>query len=331
MLLLISVTSYAQDIHFSQYNEAPQLLNPGATGVYNGYVRAIINYKNQWTAMGNAFNTSAASIDFPLGKKENKAHIGAGINFFSDKAGDAKIGLTEGALCLSGILPINRLNTLSMGISIGAAQHKANYGALQWGNQYDGLGFNTQITSNEPIPATSFTYVDLSAGLYYEYYSGKNTMELNEQKRLAIGFAYYHMNRPEQTDYTVTEKLYGKFVGCINGHFDVNGSKFSVLPTFACFVQGSNNEYNLGCLVRYRIKNPTKVTGFFTESGISLGASYRFRDAFIPQVNYEIGNFNVGVSYDITTSSYSAASRHNGGAEIHLKYIILRGAKWTER
>ena len=37
----------AQDVHFSQFNETPQLLNPGATGVYNGYMRGIINYKNQ--------------------------------------------------------------------------------------------------------------------------------------------------------------------------------------------------------------------------------------------------------------------------------------------
>lgn len=199
ILFLISFGNYAQDIHFSQYSETPQLINPGATGVYDGYVRAIINYKNQWAAMGNAFNTSAASIDVPFSKKENKAHIGAGFNFFSDKAGDAKVGLTEGSLCFSGILPLTRTSTLSLGISVGAAQHKANYGALQWGNQYDGQGFNTNVTSNEPPPASSYVYADLGAGIYYEYFSGKNTMELNEQKRIAFGFAYYHLNRPEQT------------------------------------------------------------------------------------------------------------------------------------
>ncbi len=38
--------SAAQDVHFSQFTETPQLLNPGATGVYSGYMRGIINYKN---------------------------------------------------------------------------------------------------------------------------------------------------------------------------------------------------------------------------------------------------------------------------------------------
>ncbi len=333
LLLAFSLTTaYAQDIHFSQFSETPQLINPGATGVYDGYARAILNYKNQWLAMGNSFNTLAGSFDLPvLAKKANKAHIGAGLNFFSDKAGDAKVGLTEVALSFSGILPVTRLSVLSIGISVGGAQHKADYSALRWGDQYDGKGFDNNINPNEPVAFTSAFYTDLSAGVYYEYYSGKNTMERNEQKRLAVGFAYFHMNRPEQQYFSAVEKLYGKYVVNINGFFDVTGTSVSIVPSFVCFVQGKSNEFNVGALVRYRFRNATKVTGFVSESAISIGAHYRFSDALIPQVNFEMSNFSIGICYDINTSSYSTVSHHNGGAELSVKYLIARGAKWQER
>ncbi len=330
--LFVFSVAVAQDIHFSQFTETPQLVNPGATGVYDGAIRGIINYKNQWMAMGNSFNTVAASVDAPIvGKKANKAHLGLGLNLFSDKAGDAKVGLTEVAVCVSGILPVTRLSVISVGLSAGGAQHKADYSALRWGDQYDGKGFDNNINPNEPVAFTSAFYTDLSAGVYYEYYSGKNTMERNEQKRLAIGFAYYHMNQPEQQYFSATEKLYGKAVVNINGYLDLSGSSISIIPSFVCFIQGKSNEFNVGAMIRHRFKNATKVTGYISESGISIGAHYRFGDAFIPQVNYEIANFSIGISFDVNTSSYSTVSNHNGGAEISLKYQLTRGAKWQQK
>ncbi len=326
------VALHAQDLHFSQYNETPQLINPGSTGMYDGALRAIINYKNQWQSMGNAFNTMAASFDAPIvGKKANKAHLGLGLNFFNDKAGDAKVGLTVVAVSMSGILPVNRESSFSLGISVGGAQNKANYAALRWGDQYNGTGFDATINSNEPFAQPSSFYTDLSAGVNYEYYNGKNAMDRNEQKRLAIGVAYFHMNRPEQQYFSLTEKLYGKYVLNINGFFDISGTSVSIVPSFVAFLQGPSREYNIGALVRYRLKNSTKVTGFISESGISIGAHYRFKDAFIPQVNFEIVNFSIGVSYDLNMSSYSSVSRYNGGAEISLKYLISRGAKWQQK
>ena len=179
---------HAQDIHFSQFNETPQLLNPGATGVYSGYIRAIANYKNQWAAMGNAFNTVASSVDMPLfDKNEKKAHLGVGLNFFSDKAGDSKFGLTQVNLCIAGILPVDAKGSkLSMGVSIGGAQHKATLAGLQWGSQYDGAGFNTAMSTNEALGVNSFTYFDLGAGLFYQYLQPICHIIFQKQKNIFV-------------------------------------------------------------------------------------------------------------------------------------------------
>ena len=64
-----------QDVHFSQFNETPQLLNPGATGVYNGYMRGIINYKNQWMAMVMNLIPWLHHLIFPCSIITSEKHI----------------------------------------------------------------------------------------------------------------------------------------------------------------------------------------------------------------------------------------------------------------
>lgn len=324
--------SFAQDVHFSQYNETPQLLNPGATGVYSGYVRAIVNYKNQWTAMGNAFNTVAASVDMPLfDKKEKNAHLGAGINFFSDKAGDSNFGLTQANLCLAAILPVSKESKFSMGLMVGGAQHKANIAGLYWGNQYDGTGFNTAMANYETVPTTSFFYLDLGAGLYYEFSNGKVKFARNEKRKVDVGVAYFHLNQPTQKYLSVTEKLYGKLVVNMNAHLDRSGTKVSFLPSLIYFQQGQASEITAGCAIRYRFKNDTKITGLITESALGVGVYYRYKDAIIPSVFFTMSDFSFGVSYDINVSSYKETSKYNGGVEVSLKYHILKGALFKQK
>lgn len=322
----------AQDVHFSQYNETPQLLNPGATGVYSGYIRAIINYKNQWAAMGNAFRTSAASVDMPLfDKKEKKAHLGAGINFFNDKAGDSHFGLGQTNLCLSAILPVSKEDKFSMGISVGAAQHKAALNGLTWGNQYNGDGFDHAIDNNEPNYNANFMYLDLGAGLYYEHSNGKVKFTRNEKRKIAFGVSYFHMNRPVQKYLNTSEKLYGKLVVNMNGHLDKPGTPIAFLPSFIFFMQGKAMEATGGCAIRYRFKDETKITGFTTETALGLGLYYRYKDAIIPSLFFTFSDFSFGISYDVNVSSYKEASRKKGGVEVSLKYHILKGALFKQK
>jgi hypothetical protein len=51
------------------------------------------------------------------------------------------------------------------------------------------------------------------------------------------------------------------------------------------------------------------------------GLWYRFNDAFIPYVGFEIAGFRMGFSYDINNSSLNTASNGRGGTEISIIYI----------
>jgi hypothetical protein len=81
----------AQDIHFSQFYQAPLNLNPAMTGSFKGNIRATANFKNQWSSIPNHYQTINASYEMKfLKNKWENGYIAGGLNLFSDKAGGAK-------------------------------------------------------------------------------------------------------------------------------------------------------------------------------------------------------------------------------------------------
>ena len=61
-IILLPFLTKAQDIHFSQFNETPVLLNP-AMSCTAFDTRIIANYKNQWASVSSPFQTYGISIE----------------------------------------------------------------------------------------------------------------------------------------------------------------------------------------------------------------------------------------------------------------------------
>ena len=57
-----STILYAQDVVFSQFYNAPIQLNPGLVGL-STQAQVHINYRNQWPAWPQVYETYAASYD----------------------------------------------------------------------------------------------------------------------------------------------------------------------------------------------------------------------------------------------------------------------------
>ena len=66
ILLLITPILNAQDVHFSQYYNTPAFVNPANVGAFNGDLRGIINYRNQWSSIDSPFETAAFSLESQL-------------------------------------------------------------------------------------------------------------------------------------------------------------------------------------------------------------------------------------------------------------------------
>src|ERR1044072_2773780 len=125
----------AQDIHFSQFYMAPLSLNP-AMAVAEHDLQANLNYKNQWSSVASPYKTTAFSFDAGLNRKRNeKGILAVGINFFSDKAGDAKMGTTQANISIAYHVRLNKNSLLGGGVQAGYLQRSINTTELKWGNQ----------------------------------------------------------------------------------------------------------------------------------------------------------------------------------------------------
>ena len=80
VLFTISKTIIAQDVHWSQWYNAPLYYNPATTGAFNGDERVNLNYKDQWRSISSPYKTFMAQYDMPFMKKKWKKRRKSGKN-----------------------------------------------------------------------------------------------------------------------------------------------------------------------------------------------------------------------------------------------------------
>ena len=87
----------AQGMHFSQYYNAPMLLNPANTGLMSDFdYRLGANYRNQWASVPAPYKTFSAYGDFQAFRQQNQTNwLGGGLAFYNDKAGNGDLSLTR--------------------------------------------------------------------------------------------------------------------------------------------------------------------------------------------------------------------------------------------
>jgi type IX secretion system PorP/SprF family membrane protein len=318
----LSNTVKAQDIHFTQANQVPMLINPAATGVFNGWERVAINQKSQWVSSGTKFYTTSIAADLNLLKprRGNGAHMGLGLQFYNDIGGDSKFGTRQVLLSVSGIVPLDNKQQLSGGLQLGFGQKFGDFNNLYFANQFDGEVFNSTNPSGESNNLTTFMYSDISAGLFYRYGNNKIGFSRDNSLDFRVGLAYFHANTPTLS-YRLgsTEEMFGKVVIHSSIIKDFDGTKLGVEAFINWYNQGPHNETLVGALVRYRLRSGGKITGMNRDVYLSAGIIYRHKSAIAPTVNFQFKNFNFGMSYDITIAEFGSYYR-SGGLEFSLKF-----------
>jgi type IX secretion system PorP/SprF family membrane protein len=319
-VLFISTSLSAQDIHFSQFDETTMQLNPADAGVQHD-VRIVTNYKNQWQTVGSPYKTFALSGDTRL-LRAKKNHIGLGFDFFSDKAGDAKMSTNQGNLTLSGIIPVNDKSVFAGGLMVGVAQRSTSVDGLQWGNQYNGLAYDAALPTGETVVPTSYTFVDVGAGLQYSFGMNEMYISANDARKVNIGVAVFHPHQPSYSFYgEKSQKLYMKFVLHGDAAIGVKNSNLVLKPSYMILIQGPTKEITPGLTFQYVLQEGSKYTGNKKPAAFSLGAYYRTTDAFIGIAKFEYSNYAIGFSYDFNLSKLKTVSKARGGFEISLRFI----------
>src|SRR5437762_7152005 len=85
--LFSTISMHAQDIHFSQFFEAPLLRNPSLAGIFTGDIRVQAVYRNQWNSVTNAYKTGSFNAEYKMPVGKGNDFITPGIQILYDNAG----------------------------------------------------------------------------------------------------------------------------------------------------------------------------------------------------------------------------------------------------
>lgn len=297
------------DPHFSQYYAYPMWLNPGLTGVINGEYRITANFKRQWATIANPYQTEALSFDtYP------SHHFAYGVTVLNQSAGDGGWNYLNALASFAYrlILDEDKMNVISIGVQGGVINRHFDRSKLEWGNQWNPVtGYDPTIPSGEHFDQTSATDLDVNFGIVY---FNRNP---NHTANPFVGLSVYHLTRPDDPFYKSSK---GRLPMRFNAHGGLRiklSRRFNLTPQIIYMQQGE--DYGSGSAEEL-------VGSLYTQymlsqnSDLLFGFSYRNEDAFIPFLGFHLGDFTLGVSYDVNISDLDVASAHQGGIELSLSY-----------
>lgn len=323
LLLLILGTVKAQDVHLSQYNASPLMLNPALAGMNACDYRVYANFRTQWLTVstGNTYRTFAGGADMAIGKvTKYNSFAGLGVSFFSDQAGDLNFNSNRVDLSFAYHFMLNRKGTMQISAGIqGSFNHRSiNPSKATFDSQYDPN--NGTVDPNgvrESFGRTRVMFGDAGFGLLYSAMTKKET-------NLFLGFALAHLNQPKISFYpntqnastTGNERLSMKIT--VHGGAAVPvGARLTIMPNFLFLMQGSAYQFNVGCNFKTALGSNTKSM----KTALHFGVQYRgLLDAVIVSTRIDVKGFSCGLSYDINVSKLLPASKSVGAPEISLMY-----------
>ncbi|MFT4601410.1 MAG: type IX secretion system PorP/SprF family membrane protein [Arenicella sp.] len=322
-VVMTSIASVkAQDIHFSQFYMMPLQQNPSMAGAIHP-VEANIVFKDQWKAVASPYRTFAMGYHMRFNKNKNtNGYLAAGLNFFSDKAGDANLGTGNGALSIAYHIKADENNTFGAGISAGYMQRKIDFSNLTWASQYDGQTLNSSLQAGA-YGTSSFTNFDLGAGANWTYNNSGGDIKVtgNNDLNFNIGLGVFHLNRPDYSFLGSTENQPMRIVAHGTGVISIPDSKWAFVPGFMYARQGPAQEIFVGTLMRYLLSQNSKFTGLKNGAALYAGAYFRTKDAIAAKMIIEYAGWAFGVGYDINVSSLQTVSKFRGGLELSLRFV----------
>jgi type IX secretion system PorP/SprF family membrane protein len=327
-LCFITIFSFAQQRpYYTQYILNSFILNPAVAGIEN-YTDVKISHRHQWLGLQDGPVTTYLTIQGPLKKQDysrtsatgfntdgenprGKAywqdytradpHAGVGFTMINDKTGPLNRFAAYATYAYH--VGLTAKTSISAGISGGVQNISLNTNKLTWDVPFDpavaGNGYLNRISP------------DINAGIWLyssDYFIGASAQQIIPSKlkwaddtvRLAGGKLLPHMFFSGGYKFFLTDDI-------------------TMLPSV---------------LVKYI--NPTPV-GVDVNAKVQYrdllwaGGSFRVKDGYAAMIGINVSNtFNVGYSYDITTTRLNTVSR--GTHEIQVGFLLgNRYGDWCPR
>lgn len=312
LLTAIPIQVKAQDIHFSQFFEAPLLRNPALAGIFSGDIRFQAVYRTQWNSVTVPYQTGSLNGEYklPVGTKDDFLTIGGQILY--DKAGTVALTSTHilPSLNFHKSLRSDKNMYLSMGFMAGWVQRRIDRSRLTTNSQYDGTGYNPGLADGETFLKNNYSYFDGSVGMSFNSQVGQS-----EDNNIFLGLAYHHFNKASKVSfYGAPNEMTPKWVGSVGVRFGINEYGYFTIQGDHS-QQGSYRETIGGALYTWKLDDMDDP-----KYQLHAGAFLRWKDAFIPVVKVEVRPLSIAVSYDVNISPLKTASQGRGGLEVSITY-----------
>lgn len=317
LCMMMAVQMQAQQKpRYTQYILNQYIINPALTGIEN-YTDVKLSHRHQWTGIDGSPVTSYFTIHTPLGKEdyrttatsfdmpgENprgkqywedyvaaKPHHGIGLQVIDDRAGPLHNSSVYATYAYH--IGLSARTSISAGFGAGFTRINLDRGKLNFAVPVDPAVSSSSINNN--------IRPDLNAGIYI--YSSDYFIGLSAQQ-IIPGKIEFADNIVRNTDGKMTPHLFATA-----GYRFLVGEYFNLIPSV---------------MVKYMNPMPVQIEANAKLQYLDLawvGASYRHDDGFSGMIGLNItGLFNIGYSYDHTTSGLNGFSK--GSHEIVLGFLL---------
>lgn len=319
LLILISVNLKvsSQDIHTTQIDQHEYMYNPGMIGNYHGNSRIQLTSRNQWANINNAFQTYNAFVDFKIADdKWSKGNLGLCLAANQDNSGDGFLEKTSFNLGLSSVVKLSNKFSLSLGFLNSYSQLKLDPSSIKWGSQFNGENHDPNLPSGEQFVQNSLGYFNLASGIVFSYGKEEGYMALYDVTHIQFGVSGFNLLPSKKYSNFFSDSLQQRYCVFAKGLIGIPHTRTAFVGSLLAQRQGPNTELVFGGYYRIRIKEASKITGFHKESAIGLGGLWRYGDAICPAILFEIKDYAIGISYDMTVSKLLPATNTMGAIEI---------------
>jgi type IX secretion system PorP/SprF family membrane protein len=302
--LTLTITK-AQDPVMSQYFVNPTMLNPAYTGVMNsGDIRAVAQYRSQWTNIVDKIADLNVAIDVPF-----KTKWGLG-GYFLNHSAPQGIGFTNFVLSGSYDItnPKQKKHKVLMGLQLGMIYKYINPDKYVWDQQYDqnSGAFNTDLPSGENTSRVGLVIPETNYGIAYMHTDSRHKFHPY------VGFTLMHFTHPRESFYGQKDsRLPLRYVAHLGTKIYVS-DEIKIEPRALFLYQRKAMQLNIGAEASYVIL-PGQLNTL-------IGCYWRWRDAIIPTFGVEYKGILFRVAYDVNISALKQFSKGRGATEFSIVF-----------
>ncbi len=321
-LSLFAISGFAQEIRFSQYQNAPAYINPASVGAIPHPVLRITSRIQQFGVV--SFLTGHASLSLPvfLTSSREMPTGGFGLNVLQDVAGEnSEFRTTIAQLSAAYNIYLNRQGTqwLSLGLQAGYRQIRVDYSQLYWPSQ---LRYNGFSGTSLPLENTEnqLGALSINSGLFWSYDATRNSLSEASPIRLYAGFSLQNINEPTYNFFSASQNALDMgYSALMGGEFWMN-DRWTLAPDVLTLWYEQWFTYQAGASVTYHTQYSTPSNPVPSAIQLTAGTWYRDESSLVFLLGMGGRKWQAALSYDANLATARRGVSNQYALELSLQY-----------